>query len=530
MTPTILEAIDDQNLLGSRVTASASWKPWRAVLAAIFALGMDAEALALYHASTGRSEVPAACDTAWLCCGRRAGKSYALALVGVYLACFKDYRPHLAHGERATVMIIATDRRQSRVIFRYIRGLLRHSEMLSQMVQRETSDEFDLTNAVTIEVATASHRTIRGYSIAACLCDEIAFWPTETAAASDEDILAAIRPAMATIPGSKLICASSPYAKRGAMWAAYKRFFAQPDASVLVWQAASKVMNSTIPQSFLDRQFELDPVSAEAEYNAQFRSDIEAFIDRAAIEKVVAPGRRELAPMPNRFRHFGFVDPSGGGQDSYCLAIAHLEGEAVVLDCLREVKPPLDPAVTTGELAAVARSYGLSAAAGDRYGGQWPAEVWRSHGIAYQFSEKSKSDLYGELLPLINAGKVELLDNQRLVNQLCALERRTTRGSGHPVIDHPVGPKYHDDVANVCAGVCATATRTPAGLATGSYGYGGYATVLRGSDWRNGLPPPPGPWRAPTPPPVARLVPLGWEQPADPFPRSKSGGVLLGTF
>ena len=140
--------------------------------------------------------------------------------------------------------------------------------------------------------------------------------------------------------------------------------------------------------------------------------------------------------------------------------------------------------------------------------------------------------MYAELLPLVNAGKVELLDNQRLVSQLCALERRTTRGSGHPVIDHPVGPNYHDDVGNVCAGVCATASRTPAGMATGTYGLGigGRAEVLRGADWRNGLPPPPGPWRAPIPPPVARLYSLGTEPPADPFPRSKSGGVLRGTF
>lgn len=39
MTPTILEAIDDPHLLGTEITASASWKPWRAALAAIFGLG-----------------------------------------------------------------------------------------------------------------------------------------------------------------------------------------------------------------------------------------------------------------------------------------------------------------------------------------------------------------------------------------------------------------------------------------------------------------------------------------------------------
>ena len=225
----------------------------------------------------GRAALPhAPHDEAWLVCGRRAGKSFVLALIGVYLACFRDYRAFLAHGERATIMIIATDRRQARVIFRCIRGMFERAKMLGQMVERETAEAFDLTNTVTIEVMTASHRTIRGYSIAACLGDEVAFWPVETAVASDEDILAAVRPAMATISGSKLICASSPYARRGALWNAYRKFYGQPDPSVLVWRAATRVMNSTVPQSFIDRQFELDPVSAEAEYNAQFRSDIES--------------------------------------------------------------------------------------------------------------------------------------------------------------------------------------------------------------------------------------------------------------
>ena len=64
-------------------------------------------------------------------------------------------------------MIIATDRRQSRVIFRYIRGVFERSRLLGQMVEREVSDGFDLDNSVTIEVMTAQHRTVRGYSIAA---------------------------------------------------------------------------------------------------------------------------------------------------------------------------------------------------------------------------------------------------------------------------------------------------------------------------------------------------------------------------
>ena len=40
---------------------------------------------------------------AWLIIGRRGGKSFMMALIAVFLACFRDYRPHLAPGERALV-------------------------------------------------------------------------------------------------------------------------------------------------------------------------------------------------------------------------------------------------------------------------------------------------------------------------------------------------------------------------------------------------------------------------------------------
>ena len=58
----------------------------------------------------------------WLVCGRRAGKSFTLALCAVYLATFKDYRAHLAPGERATIMIIAGHRKQSHVTAASVRS------------------------------------------------------------------------------------------------------------------------------------------------------------------------------------------------------------------------------------------------------------------------------------------------------------------------------------------------------------------------------------------------------------------------
>jgi len=103
-------------------------------------------------------------------------------LCAVYLARFFNYRRHLAPGERGTVMVIAADRKQSRVVLRFIRALLMQVPMLARMIERETAESFDLNNSVTIEVATASYRTTRGYSIVAALLDELAFSAVTTAA------------------------------------------------------------------------------------------------------------------------------------------------------------------------------------------------------------------------------------------------------------------------------------------------------------------------------------------------------------
>jgi hypothetical protein len=89
---------------------------------------------------------------------------------------------------------------------------------------------------------------------------------------------------------------------------------------------------------------------------------------------------------------------------------------------------------------------------GDRYAGEWPREAFRKFGVTYDVCESPKSDLYRELLPAINASKVELLDVPRANAQLTALERRVGRG-GRDSIDHP--PHSHDDLANVIAGAVA---------------------------------------------------------------------------
>jgi phage terminase large subunit-like protein len=161
---------------------------------------------AVFKQCTGSDDPPEGVTReAWLVVGRRGGKSLILALTAVFLACFIDWLPHLAPGERGTVMVIAADRRQARVIYRYAVALLREVPMLKALIVRETAEAIDLKNGVTIETLTASFRTVRGYTLIAALCDEIAFWRSDESANPDSEIIGAIRPAMATIPGAMLV-------------------------------------------------------------------------------------------------------------------------------------------------------------------------------------------------------------------------------------------------------------------------------------------------------------------------------------
>jgi hypothetical protein len=208
-----------------------------------------------------------------------------------------------------------------------------------------------------------------------------------------------------------------------------------------------------IPQSYVDKALEDDPAAARSELLAAWRDDISGFVDADVVAACVSPGVRELPPVRG-IRYFGFVDPSGGSADSMTMAITHRDGDRVVLDCVRERKPPFSPDDVVIEFAATLKSYFIGTVQGDRYAGEWPRERFAAHGVRYEPCEQPKSTLYQALLPALNAKRVELLDHQRGITQLCSLERRTARG-GRDSIDHP--PGGHDDIANAIAGAVAAA-------------------------------------------------------------------------
>jgi len=450
---TLRKALTHADLLGN-VLGGDSWHAWRSILLAAMGESLTADELATFQSLTGRSEPPTGlCDELWCVVGRRGGKTNAMAGLATYLAGLCDYSDVLAPGERGVVLLIAPDVRQAKIALDYAEGALEATPAMQQLIAGRTAERLDLTTGISLEVRSASFRRIRGMTCVAVLADECAFWLSDDSANPDTEILNAARPALATTRGP-LIAISSPYARRGALWETFKRHHGPDgDPRILVAKGTSRDFNPTLPQVVIDRAMERDPASASAEYLAEFRTDIESFITIEAVEGCVVLGVRER-PVDHRAKYLAFVDPSGGSSDSFTLAIAHKAGETVILDLVREVRPPFSPEGVVEEFSDIVRKYRCTKVYGDRYAGEWPREQFRKHRVTYETCDRSKSDIYRDALPLINSRAVELLENERLVTQLVGLERRTARG-GRDSIDH--APGAHDDIANAAMGACVLA-------------------------------------------------------------------------
>ena len=321
--------------------------------------------------------------------------------------------------------------------------------LLAALVEKSTEQGVELKGSVAIEISTCSSRTIRGYTLVAAICDEAAFWTDENSAEPDREVLAALRPAMSTIPGAILLVASSPIPEREFSGTPTSAISAATVTPVLVIQAPTLKMNPNVPAAVIEDARIADPQSAAAEYDAQFRTDVETFISREAIDACTSRGVLERPPVAG-VRYRAFTDPSGGSSDAMTLAIAHAEKDGTAtLDCTVTRQPPFSPEQVVADFAMFLRRYGCSSVTGDHFGGEWPREQFRKHGITYITSPLPKRDLYLGVLPLINSGKADLLDNPRIVGEFVGLERRQARG-GREIIDHPLNG--HDDVVNSVAG------------------------------------------------------------------------------
>ena len=220
----IIKAIKDENLfkpfLKDGQGKLSTWLNWMVALRCLYGLPIKKDKnLALIKECTGRNSLPPdGFDTALLLTGRRSGKSKISAIIGAYESTLSGREKLLSKGELGMVAILAPTKKQGRIVKNYLRAVFEETPILENEIVNETAEGFSLSNGVLVEICVGDWRSIRGYTLLAAIVDEVCFFglDAESKVRSDTELIRAIKPALATTKG-RLICISSPYAKKG--WA-----------------------------------------------------------------------------------------------------------------------------------------------------------------------------------------------------------------------------------------------------------------------------------------------------------------------
>lgn len=443
---TASEAMNSPLLFGP-LFDGPSWDRWRAVVKGAFAEPMNDAETGLFKAVAGNRQPPAQrVSELVVAAGRGAGKDSIAAFLACYLALTFD-PAGLRPGERAHILCLAVDKPQAAIAKNYIQGCFESIPALGQLWSGPSLGSIELKNRVVIEVAVANYRSLRGRSILACIFDEAAFWRDESFASPDVEVYNAVRPGLARVPGSMAVIISSVHKRSGLLYSKIKALHGKDDTRALTVLGGTRDFNPSFDQAVIDAALAEDREKFSAEYLSLWRDDLQSWLSRDILEAAVDTGVLVRDPVRG-VRYYAGCDVSGGRNDAFTAAIAHQDADgAVILDALFERRPPFSPSDVVADVSRLARGYGCSEITGDNFGAEWVREAFQKVGLVYKRSERDRSKIYQDCLPLFTSGRAKLLDNQRMVSQFAALERRIF-STGRERIDPGPG---HDDLANSAA-------------------------------------------------------------------------------
>lgn len=472
--PNIIAAMDGR--LEPWFQGGASWDRWRVILKAAYCLPMTDAEKASFREIAEREPPTKRVRELWIIGGRRGGKDSIASLIITHAAALFDGKrrsvvggitlPPLRRGERASILCLAMDREQARIVLDYVKSYFAGIPELKALVTRETMDGMQLANGVDVVVATNDFRSIRGRAILVGVLDECAYYPAETSSSPDTELYSALTPGMKTLPDAMLIGISTPHLRDGLLWDKFQASYGKDDQTTLVVKATSLQLNPLLSAEELEAEIAADPVRKRAEYLVEWRESASNLITGDMVDAVTMKGILVIAPE-NGHPYTGFVDVSGDAKDSHCLGISYKDDKGITVNvCAREIRSGAGTENVVAEFSGILKTYGLSQVYGDAYGKAWVRDAFKRYGITYLESPYDRSKIYLEFLPQITSGKVRLLNQPRLRTQLVALERHVSRGTAaHDKVDHPRSGA--DDLANAVAGSLVMAS-----LHTFEIGYG----------------------------------------------------------
>jgi hypothetical protein len=432
--------------------------------------------------------IPQTYREAWFICGRRAGKSDAIAATIVaYEAALGGHEMRMRRGRKALCYQIAQDIKQAKYSLHSIRATLESMPVVKDKITNVTADTIDLWNGINIAVVPPTMKSVRGYDNPIATLDEVGVWYQDADSANpDFEVYRAVSPGQAQFPDAKIIGISSPWSKQGILFKRWQagtngsklscqKCRAHPDPSCrhcrklrlphqgrLVLHAPTAMMaNPLITTRWLIEERHKDAKAFERECLARFQDSLSGFLSSALLQEAVERGVVERAPETSNV-YVAALDPAFR-RDAFAFCIGHADpARGLVIDLIRRWQPlpglPLNPKEILTEIVPLLKAYKVPVITSDQYHFESLNQLAIELGFAIQatpFTATSKASIYGNLKNLVNTKRIRLLDHPEALAELSSLELQLTEG-GNVKIAAP--PDCHDDLATVIALVANQAT------------------------------------------------------------------------
>lgn len=241
--------------------------------------------------------------------GRRGGKSSSLCRVAVLEALYGDH--NIPAGDVGVVAIVSVSRDEATSRLRTIRAILDAIGVAYKPI--EGGIEL-LSKPVIFKVFAASISGVSGFTAVCVIADEVAKWKdSDTGSNPAREVLASIRPTMATQANARIFLSSSPLSKLDAHYEAFERGDAvdQMVAHAPTWVANPSISEAdtlTLEPNDRTRRREYAAIPSEAE---------SAAFDRDAVLAAFEP-RPDIYTKATAVL---VIDASSGRKDAFTAAL-----------------------------------------------------------------------------------------------------------------------------------------------------------------------------------------------------------------
>lgn len=375
--------------------------------------------------------------------GRRGGKSSSFCRVAVVETLWGDHQ--VPPGDIGYFAIVSVSKEEAAA------RLITNKAILDTIGVAWKPTEHGIIiegRNVGFKVYAATIAGVSGFTAIGFLADELAKWrDKDTGANPAKEVLASLRPTLATQKNAKAFLSSSPFSTIDAHAEAFDAgdTDTQMIASAPTWEA-----NPTITEEET-RKLEPDEPTRLREYGAiPMSSGTQFWFSAEAIKGAVQPG----LILPLRARP-GTTKTAGGDlafiNDSAAIVIGHhAGGRFTVADIIeRQPKPgaPLKPGAVIKDFAAALVEHGVESMMAD---GHYKASVYEhfeEHGLLFLSAPVTVADPYVRFRVLLNGGRVALPDHPRLLQQLKGIMWRPTPNGAISFL-LPRGGGGHGDIVS----------------------------------------------------------------------------------